>query len=218
MAAPKNNLSEGKHRPHLIPMDLLMELLCPAYEEGIIKYTEESWREGFNHSVMYDACIRHLEKFYFKKESYDPESMELFGIKKHHLGAALFCLISMYNTEKEHPELDDRSLNREHLDHFNATGKKPGEDIVVKTTMEDGSTKIHTILADIFPDEVPYESGAIIHNKKGKVRHTSNPKPGAQAEFFDKIKEEVKDEELKRINLSMWQKFKNNFKAKVSKS
>ena len=60
---PKNNEQEGKPRMSLLPLDLLSELLCPCYEEGLRKYSRESWRKGFKISVMMDAALRHLSKF-----------------------------------------------------------------------------------------------------------------------------------------------------------
>lgn len=108
MTAPKNNLKENKPQMSLIPLDLLKELLCPAYQEGVQKYIRESWREGFKTSVMMDACLRHLTKFYYEREDYDPEYPQ-----KHHLGAAIFCLISMYNSMKNYPEMDDRPNKEE---------------------------------------------------------------------------------------------------------
>ena len=101
--APKNNEAENKQQMSLIPLDVIADMLCPAYEEGLEKYHRESWRKGFKQSVMMDACQRHLRKFFYEKEDFDPEYPE-----KHHLGAALFCIISMYNSWKNHNELDDR--------------------------------------------------------------------------------------------------------------
>lgn len=64
--APKNNPQEAKARASLLPMDLLMEYLVPAYEEGIQKYERESWRKGFATSTMIDAALRHIEAFYWR--------------------------------------------------------------------------------------------------------------------------------------------------------
>ena len=110
MSAPKNNVSEDKLQVNLIPLDLIIPLLEPAYREGIIKYQPESWRAGFNSSVMYAALMRHLNAFFFDLESYDPETKEKFNIDKHHLGAAMFCLINLYVTDISFPDLDDRPL------------------------------------------------------------------------------------------------------------
>lgn len=110
MPAPKNNATENKPQISLIPLDLLVPMLEPAYREGIIKYQRESWRLGFNATVMYDALMRHLTAWFFKLESYDPETKEKYGIDKHHLGAAMFCLINLYATDKKFPEMDDRPL------------------------------------------------------------------------------------------------------------
>jgi len=110
MLAPKNNNIENKAQISLIPLDILIPMLEPAYREGILKYDRESWRLGFNSTVMYDALMRHLTKWFFGLESHDLEAEEKFNITKHHLGAAIFCLINLYNTENKFPELDDRPL------------------------------------------------------------------------------------------------------------
>ena len=105
--APKNNVAEDKPRMSLIPMDVLARHLCPAYEEGIIKYARDSWRQGFNTSVMIDSADRHIAAFWHDCEDYDPDAAKL-GIKKHHLGAAIFALIAILHTLDTRPELDDR--------------------------------------------------------------------------------------------------------------
>lgn len=110
MTAPKNNTTEDKVQASLIPLDLIIPMLEPAYREGILKYQRESWRAGFNATVMYDALMRHLNAWFFELESYDPESKEKFNIDKHHLGAAMFCLINLYDTDITFPGLDDRPL------------------------------------------------------------------------------------------------------------
>ena len=109
--APKNNLKENKPQPSLIPMDLLLQALEPAYREGLLKYSRESWREGFKYSTMYDSAIRHLSDFYFKEEDFDPDAAEL-GIIKMHLGGALFSILCMVDTFLNHPEKDDRRQKR----------------------------------------------------------------------------------------------------------
>lgn len=110
MTAPKNNLKENKSLDSLLPLDLLVVMLEPAYREGILKYHRESWRLGFNSTVMYDSLMHHLRAWFFDLETYDPEAQEKFNIDKHHLGAVLFCVINLYNTEMNFPELDDRPL------------------------------------------------------------------------------------------------------------
>lgn len=108
-SAPKNNIQEAKPDMSELPLDLLTELLCPCYLEGSKhKYYRNSWRKGFKMSIMMAACLRHLTKFFFMRETYDTETLITYGIKKHHLGAAMFCIISMYNDHKNHPHNDDR--------------------------------------------------------------------------------------------------------------
>lgn len=108
MSAPKNHDQEKKAQMSHIPLDLLREFLCPAYAEGLEKYFENSWRLGFSSKVMMDALQRHLERWFYHGEEYDLEAYEKYGVWKHHLGAALFCLICMCDTVKNHPEMDDR--------------------------------------------------------------------------------------------------------------
>jgi len=103
MVAPKNNVKENKPKMSELPLDVLGKMLCPAYAEGTDKYYRNSWREGFKTSDMMDALLRHLDKFYYQREDYDPECP-----KKSHLGAAMFCLIAMYHSWENYPELDDR--------------------------------------------------------------------------------------------------------------
>ena len=105
--APKNNLKEGKPRASLIPWDVIIEFLTPAYEEGVLKYERESWRQGFKVSVCMDAMMRHINAFFYDHEDYDPDAAKL-GVKKHHLAGAGFYLLAMLWTLKTRPELDDR--------------------------------------------------------------------------------------------------------------
>ena len=119
MTAPKNNTTEDKAQISLIPLDIIIPMLEPAYREGILKYQRESWRLGFNSTVMYDALMRHLTKWFFELESYDLEAKEMHNIDKHHLGAAMFCLINLYATDKNFPDLDDRPLKV--LENYHAT-------------------------------------------------------------------------------------------------
>lgn len=108
--APKNNSKEGKPRVSLLPMDVLTEFLVPAYEEGCLKYDRESWRKGFQTSVLIDAAQRHMTDFFYLREDWDPDAVKL-GVKKHHLAGAIFSLLSILWSLKTRPELDDRSKN-----------------------------------------------------------------------------------------------------------
>lgn len=107
--APKNNLQEGKPQPSLLPMDLLVKYLVPAYQEGLIKYKRESWRAGFQYSVLVDAALRHITAFFWDGEDIDRDSIT----NKHHLAGAIFCLLSILHTQDTRPELDDRPLNQQ---------------------------------------------------------------------------------------------------------
>lgn len=106
-AAPKNNEQEGKPDPTLLPMDLLIKYVVPAYQQELKKYWRESWRHGFQVSVMVAAAMRHISDFFWNCEDYDPDA-EQYGIQKHHLAGAIFSLLSILNTLDAHPEMDDR--------------------------------------------------------------------------------------------------------------
>lgn len=105
--APKNHVQENKPQPSLLPMDLLIEYLEPAYREGLDKYHRESWRGGFPVSIMVDAAMRHITEFFYNGKNEDPDS----STKKHHLAGAIFSLLCILWTLKTRPELDDRRKN-----------------------------------------------------------------------------------------------------------
>lgn len=106
--APKNNVAEGKPRVSLLPMDVLIRHLVPAYEEGVQKYARESWRDGFYVSVLIDAALRHIADFYYLGRDADPDS----PTGKHHLAGAIFSLLSVLHTLDTRPDLDDRFARR----------------------------------------------------------------------------------------------------------
>lgn len=109
--APKNNAQEGKPRPTLLPMDVLIKHVAPAYEEGVLKYERESWRMGFPVSTMIDAAERHISQFFWEGEDWDKDAAKL-GVKKHHLAGSIFCLLAILHTLETRPELDDRFLKQ----------------------------------------------------------------------------------------------------------
>lgn len=108
LTAPKNNKEEDKPQPSLIPLDVLMEVLEPAYRVGLKKYYRESWRKGFKATDMIDAALRHISKFANEGEDFDQEDLKEFGMEKHHIGGAIFSLICLYHSVTRYPELDNR--------------------------------------------------------------------------------------------------------------
>lgn len=108
MTAPKNNIQEGKPKVSLLPMDILIKYLVPAYEEGITKYGRESWRDGFHTSIMIDAALRHIGEFFWNKCDIDSDS----STNKHHLAGAIFSLLCILQSLDKHPDLDDRFTYR----------------------------------------------------------------------------------------------------------
>jgi len=107
VTAPKNNIQENKQMPTLLPLDILLRYLEPAYREGLIKYYRESHRLGFPVSVMIDAALRHITEFFYEKQDFDPDAKK-HGIVKHHLAGAIFSLLCVLQTLEKHPHLDDR--------------------------------------------------------------------------------------------------------------
>lgn len=105
--APKNHVQENKQMPTLLPLDILLRYMEPAYREGLKKYYRESWRLGFPVSVMIDAAMRHITEFFYEKQDFDPDAEKL-GIVKHHLAGAIFSLLCVLQTLEKHPHLDDR--------------------------------------------------------------------------------------------------------------
>jgi len=106
MSAPKD--TKNKLNLNKLDLGMLAELLCPAYAEGDVKYYPESWREGFPASVTISAALRHIDSFQ-NGEDHDLGCLERFGIHKLHLGAAIFALLSTYNSLKIDSErFDDR--------------------------------------------------------------------------------------------------------------
>jgi len=117
--APKNNRKEGKPRPSLLPLDVMMKHVCPAYEEGVLKYKRESWRDGFWVSDLMDAAERHMSDFFYGGQDFDLDAEKL-GIKKHHLAGAIFSLLSILHTLDTRPELDDRPAKLRHAQQLPA--------------------------------------------------------------------------------------------------
>lgn len=106
--APKDAAKDNKLPVHLNPQDLINKYLTPAYQEGVIKYEEGSWRRGFPISELMDAVDRHKEKFFYQCEDLDQEALDKFGIEKTHLAAIIFSCFAALHTLEYYPELDDR--------------------------------------------------------------------------------------------------------------
>jgi len=99
--APKNDVTDKKLDLSLIPMDVVGEELVKAYAEGVLKYERDSWRKGFDFSTMIAAARRHIDAFWDKGEDLDSCAVKDFGIDKHHLAGAMFCLVSIMHMQRE---------------------------------------------------------------------------------------------------------------------
>ena len=89
-----------KLRLDLLPTEALEEL-SKVYAFGAKKYAAHNWRKGMLWSRLFGACLRHLFAWW-RGEDKDSES----GLS--HLIHASFCVLTLLDFERSHPEKDDR--------------------------------------------------------------------------------------------------------------
>lgn len=88
-------------RYDLIPAGPLRRL-AEQYGRGAEKYGDRNWEKGYQWSLSYAACQRHLNKFWAGQD-WDEEFPDA-----HHLDAAMFHLMAMREFVDRHPGFDDR--------------------------------------------------------------------------------------------------------------
>lgn len=92
----------------LVPPEPLWEL-AELYGIGAAKYDDEdgvvNWTKGYNWSLSYAACQRHLQLFW-SGEDFDAET------GKSHLAAVMFHALTLRLFMDEYPEFDDRQFSR----------------------------------------------------------------------------------------------------------
>lgn len=93
---------EGKTEYHVIP-SLALEEVCIAMKDGTAKYGAYNWAqgEGIAWSRYFNACMRHLWKFWRGKES-DEIS------RRSHLAHAVACLLILLEMSLMKKGKDDR--------------------------------------------------------------------------------------------------------------
>lgn len=91
----------GKVRLSLVPLHLLTGC-ARVLEAGLKKYAPWNWAKGGKWSTPMDALLRHLLKWWFCREEYDPESGE------HHLDHAMANLMFLIHYNKTYRDGDDR--------------------------------------------------------------------------------------------------------------
>jgi hypothetical protein len=89
-------------RLSFVPMDLILRYVAPHYVKGAEKYARDNWRKGYDWSLSFDAMQRHLEAFWYQRQSLDEET------GTHHLAAVVFHALALLWFQQERPELDDR--------------------------------------------------------------------------------------------------------------
>ena len=76
---PNNNdapkYDAGKVDLSQLPLDVLSGL-AKAYEYGIFKYYEYSWRKGFKTNKMIAAALRHINEWQWRGQDFDAEARE----------------------------------------------------------------------------------------------------------------------------------------------
>lgn len=89
-------------RNSLIPVKAL-NVIARVYHYGASKYAAHNWRKGYDWSLSYDACRRHLDAFW-DGEDLDPES----GLP--HLAHAGFHILTMltFMLDPRYSSKDDR--------------------------------------------------------------------------------------------------------------
>ena len=87
--------ADGKLRMSLVPHKALNDVM-KRYLQGAETYSENNWKLGMKHSVLYDSAMRHLMQDFSGDDSED------------HLGAALWNIMGMIWNRDNKPELDDR--------------------------------------------------------------------------------------------------------------
>ena len=106
--APIKTMSKEKPDLSLLPLDLLEELAI-AYMYGIAKdYPRYSWRKGFPQDENIAAAYRHISAYWDKGEMFDPEAKELQGMDVYHIAMAVFNLLCVLDSTKNHPQFDNR--------------------------------------------------------------------------------------------------------------
>lgn len=74
---------------------------CMGLEYGLVKYTRNNWKQGFEWSRLLDAALRHVVLGVAMGEDIDKES------GNPHWGHALCMLMFLLHCIEEYPELND---------------------------------------------------------------------------------------------------------------
>lgn len=110
----------GKPEFHQIPLHQLAGVARVAML-GEIKYAKYNWAKGMPWSKCFDSLMRHMFKFWYNGEDYDPETNE------HHLDHAICNLLYLKHYIAHHDNLDDRPRELIDVDELET---HPDEDIV----------------------------------------------------------------------------------------
>ena len=89
--------ADGKLRMSLVPHKALNDVM-KRYLQGAETYSENNWKLGMKHSVLYDSAMRHLMQDFQGDDSED------------HLGAALWNIMGMIYNRENKPSMDDRKI------------------------------------------------------------------------------------------------------------
>ncbi len=91
-----------KPRWDLLPYGALEEVV-KVYTFGANKYDDWNWSKGIQYSRLMAALMRHLFKWWWKRESIDEET------KCHHLASVVFNALGLLHFElQQQKQLDNR--------------------------------------------------------------------------------------------------------------
>lgn len=93
--------NSGKVSLSLVPFHLLAGA-ARVFMAGIYKYAEWNWAKGMKWSIPMDCVLRHLTKWWWLGEDYDPETGE------HHLDYVICNLLMLKHYSEAFKEGDDR--------------------------------------------------------------------------------------------------------------
>lgn len=145
---PKDLIGSDKIPMHLFPQTATV-YGAMALLEGAAKYGRANWRKiGVRASIYYDACMRHLTKW-FEGQEIDEDS----GLP--HLAHALACIAIIIDAKEANKLKDDRMVEGgyiELLKKFTPTVK------VVKEKYKDKNPKHYTIADN---EDKKFEKGVI---------------------------------------------------------
>ena len=149
----------------LIPTRALTAL-AERFGRGTEKYAARNWERGYEWSLSYDALQRHLNAFW-GGEDIDQETGQ------HHLAAAMWHCVVLYEFTLDHPDFDDRSEKSKAANLYD----------VIRKSMENGATleKIDPPDKIVWTQAVTQEAGVLTKEMLEETIFAHRSYPSTQA-------------------------------------